>query len=334
METQQTVIRLTGAGDAGQLSVQRAPLPYPAPGQVLVEMEAAGVGFNDITTRQGRNPGRLPPVIGFDVVGRVVAVGPDVARPGVGERVAAVIGTGGYASHVLVPADLAVTVPDTLNAAPVDALVLNYLTAWQMLRRVAHVDSGQTVLVLGAAGGVGSALVQLAVLDGVRVIGTSSPGRRAAVESSGATWVGSAADVRVPVDAAFDSVGGPSLALTRRATRRRGVVVSYGFSHTVDTDHSKLGGLARTLAAMLRASVTRGARVRLYQVERSVSKDRAAYRDDLAHLMTLLEKGLIQPTVTTLPLSQAAEAHRRLENREVTGKLVLVPDAASPANGP
>jgi NADPH:quinone reductase-like Zn-dependent oxidoreductase len=326
MEHQMTRIALAKAGGPDQLSVEYGPVPGPGPGQVVVRMEAAGVAFNDITTRQGRNPGRLPPVIGFDVVGRVVAAGSGVTWPAPGDRVAALVGTGGYASHVLVAADRAVAVPDGLDAAVVDALVLNYLTAWQMLHRVARVESGQTVLVLGAAGGVGSALVDLAVLAGIRVIGTSSPPRRSAVEGHGAQWVRSIADVHDPVEAAFDAVGGPSLALTRRVTHRRGTVVSFGFSHTVDADHSKLGGLARTIAALVRARITPGARVRLYQVEGSVKKDPAGYREDLTRLIALVEQGWLRPAVTRIALTQAAAAHRRLENRQVAGKVVLVQD--------
>jgi NADPH:quinone reductase-like Zn-dependent oxidoreductase len=321
------VVALTGAGGPDRLSVEEAPMPVPGAGVVLVEMEAAGVAFNDITTRQGRNPGRLPRVLGFDVVGHVVAVGPNVHRPVIGERVAALVGTGGYASHVLVAAERAVAVPDTRDAAVIDALVLNYLTAWQMLHRVARVQPGQTVLILGAAGGVGSALVELAVLGGVQVIGTSSPQRRGAVEDNRARWVASPTDVHDLVDAAFDPVGGPSLAVTRRATRRRGTVVSFGFSHAVDSDRSKLGGLVRTLAALMRARATPGAQVRLYQVERSVTKDPAAYRADLAHLIALVGDGRLHPVTTTMPLMQAAAAHRRLEDRTVTGKIVLIPDA-------
>ena len=326
MEPQITVVALTGAGGADKLLVQDASMPQPGAGFVLVEMEAAGVAFNDITTREGRNPGRLPPVIGFDVVGRVVAVGPNVVRPVLGDRVAALVGTGGYASHVLIAAERAVDVPDRLDAATVDALVLNYLTAYQMLHRVARAESGQSVLVLGAAGGVGSALVELAVLAGLHVIGTSSPERRPAVENNGAKWVRAAADGGDRVDAAFDPVGGPSLSLTRRATQRRGIVVSFGFSHSVDADHSKIGGLARTLAALALARVTPGPRVHLYTVERSVQKDPAAYREDLTHLIDLLYDGRLHPDVTTMPLTQAAAAHRRLQDRKVTGKIVLVPD--------
>lgn len=328
-----TVVALTGAGGPDRLTVEQELMPAPRAGVVLVEMEAAGVAFNDITTRQGRNPGRLPRVLGFDVVGQVVAVGPGVHRPVVGQRVAALVGTGGYASHVLVAAERAVAVPDTLDAAVIDALVLNYLTAWQMLHRVARAQPGQRVLVLGAAGGVGSALVELAVLGGVEVIGTSSPQRRGAVEANGARWVGAATAVHDRVDAAFDPVGGPSLALTRRATRRRGTVVSFGFSHAVDSDRSKLGGLARTVAAVLRARATPGARVRIYQVERSVTKNPAAYQEDLAHLIALVGEGRLHPVTTTMPLQQAAAAHRRLEDRTVTGKIVLIP-GASPTTSP
>lgn len=286
-------------------------------------------GFDgDITTRQGRNPGRLPEVIGFDVVGHVIMVGDGAAADLNGQRVAAIVGTGGYATHIVIDAERAVPVPDDLDAAEIDALVLNYFTAWQMLHRMARVQPGQSILVLGAAGGVGSALRELAALDGIEVYGTSSVARREAVESSGAHWVADTTDVPVQVDAVFDPVGGPSLRKSRRAARRGGVVVAYGFSFTVDAGHSKYSGLARTVAALVRAKLTPGPAVRV-RGEDPARKNPVAYREDLTQLVDLLAKKRIQPVVTTMPLTQAAEAHRRLEGRQVIGKLVLVPDEAA-----
>lgn len=283
----------------------------PETGEVLIAVEAAGVAFNDVTTRQGRNPGKLPAVLGFDVVGRVVECGPGVSGLPVGQRVASLVGTGGYATHVVGRADRTVLVPPGVDVAQAAALTLNYLTAYQMLHRTAAVQPGQRVLVLGAAGGVGSALTELAALAGVQVLGTASPARRGVLTTRGVTVVDDLTKVQPPADAVFDPVGGPSLARSRRLTARSGVVVSYGFSFTVDGGHSRAGGLARAVLALLRARVTPGPRLAVYQVEGSVNKNPTAMREDLTELMKLLADGRLNPEVTRLPLSRAAESHQR-----------------------
>jgi NADPH:quinone reductase len=323
-----TQIVLEQAGGPERLIVCQGPVPAPGPSEVLVRVEAAGVAFNDVTTRQGRNPGPLPRVLGFDVVGRVAAIGSAVTGLELGQRVAALVGTGGYSTHVLVDAERAVPVPGEIDAAEIDALVLNYATAWQMLHRVAQVQRGQSILVLGAAGGVGSAILELALLAGIEVYGTASPARREAVETAGGNWIADVAGIPGQVDAVFDPVGGPSLRNSRRVTRAGGIVVSYGFSFTVAAGHSKWGGLARTVAALVAAKVTPGPKVRTYRVEDSARKDPAAYREDMTRLVNLLAEGRVRPAVTRLPLTEAAEAHRRLEARQVIGKLVLEPGDA------
>ena len=300
-------------------------VPEPGPGQILIKVEAAGVAFNDVSTREGLNPGPLPDVLGFDVVGHAEKVGAGVEDVAVGQRVGALVGAGGYATHVLVASLRAAPMPEGHPAEELDALVLNYLTARQMFHRLAKPAPGQAVLVLGAAGGVGSALCQIARAAGVEVYGTSSRARRARVEANGATWVADAAAVPVPVAATFDPVGGPSLARSRRATKRSGVVVSYGFSFATGAGYSKVGALTRTVGALIRAKLTPGARVAVHMVERAVDKDPAGFRADMTALVEQLRAGTLKPEVTTLPLDRAAEAHRRLENREVEGKLVLIP---------
>ncbi|WP_305783415.1 alcohol dehydrogenase catalytic domain-containing protein [Symbioplanes lichenis] len=320
-----TRVRLTSPGGPEVLVTETAPVPAPGPGQVLIRAEAAGVAFHDVTTRRGLNPGRLPGVLGFDVVGHVLARGPQVTGFAVGDRVGALIGTGGYATHVLAPAARVVPMPEGPDAAVLDALLLNYLTAWQMFHHVARPRPGQPVLVLGAAGGVGSALTQIARAAGVEVYGTSSPARRERVASLGATWVPGAGAVPAPVAATFDPVGGPSLAVSRRATARDGMVVSYGFSFATGAGHSRAGAMTRTLAAVARAKLTPGPRLAVHTVLTAVDKDPERFRADIAALLDLLAEGKIAPEVTTLPLTEAPEAHRRLEGREVRGKLVLIP---------
>ena len=324
-----TQIVLDEPGGPEHLAVRQVPMPVPGPAQVLVRVEAAGVAFTDITARQGRNPGPLPRVLGFDVVGEVGALGDRVTGVRPGQLVAALLGAGGYSAYVVVDAERVVPVREDVDAAEVDALVLNYVSAWQLLHRAANVRPGQTILVLGAAGGVGSALVELARLEGVTVFGTASAARRDAVEAAGAHWIADVTDVPEKVDAAFDPVGGPSLRRSRRVTRPKGIVVSFGFSFVVTAGHSKYVGLARTAAALVRARLTPGPRLRLFQVEQAARKDPDAYRADLIRLVEILAEGRIRPVVTRMALTEAAQAHRRLEAREVLGKVVLIPGDAA-----
>jgi NADPH:quinone reductase-like Zn-dependent oxidoreductase len=181
------------------------------------------------------------------------------------------------------------------------------------------------VLVLGAAGGVGTALCQLARAAGAEVYGTSGVARRGRVEANGAIWVADATAMPTPVDVTFDPVGGPSLAVSRRATRRDGLVVSYGFSFAAGSGYSKANALTRTISAVVRAKLTPGPRLAVHRVEAMVDKDPAGFRTDIAALVQHLVEGKISPEVTAVPLAHAADAHHRLESRQVAGKLVLIP---------
>lgn len=325
VENNVTRVNVTAAGGPGALRLETATLPVPRKDEVAIRMEAAGVAFVDVLLRQGRLPTKPPIVPGFDVVGRVTAVGPGVEGLTVGQRVAALTMTGAYASDVVSRAQWTVPVSDDLDAASVTALVLSYLTAWQMLHRVARIKAGQSILVLGAAGGVGSALTELATLDGVRVFGTASAQRHPVLEARGVTVVSDQGALAEQVDATFDPVGGPSLAPSRRATRKTGVVAAYGISFAADAGLSRLAGLIRAGLAIARAKVVPGPKLVVYTIESWGRRDPVALRADLTYLIDLLAKGAIHPEVATMPPAEAADAHRRLEGRKVVGKLVLVP---------
>jgi NADPH:quinone reductase-like Zn-dependent oxidoreductase len=280
------------------------------------------VAFADVLMRQGRYPSMpaRPFTPGYDVVGEITAVGAGVSDLSIGDRVAALTVTGGYAAEVLAPAERTVRVPAGVDAAQATALVLNYVTAWQLLHRVATVPRGGTILVLGAAGGVGSALTELALAKGIGVVGTASAARHAVLLERGVRVVDSAADVGDPVDAAFDPVGGPSLRASRAATRRGGVVGAYGVSFAVDRELGRAGSLLRHVGVLSATKLSPGAKVVSYAI---TSGKPAEFRADLAKLLALLAQHKISPLVTTMPLIEAAEAQRRLEAREVVGKLVL-----------
>jgi NADPH:quinone reductase-like Zn-dependent oxidoreductase len=152
-------------GPAGVLTLVREPEPEPKPGEVRIRVEAAGVSFGDINQRVNlffAGAPVLPYTPGYDIVSVIDAIGRDVTETGIRYRVAALTIFGGYARFVCVPIEWTLKVPRQLDAAQTVALVLNYTTAWQMLRRIARVEAGDAILVYGASGGVGTALLDLA----------------------------------------------------------------------------------------------------------------------------------------------------------------------------
>ncbi|WP_026910083.1 zinc-binding dehydrogenase [Patulibacter minatonensis] len=335
-----TAVVVREHGGPENLLLEEVATPDPGTGEVLVAVEAVGVAYADVLMRQGLYPEtpKLPFTPGYDLVGRVVAAGPGTTAPAVGSRVAALTVSGSSATHAVAKAAWAVPIPDDVDAASASALVLNYVTAHQMLHRVAAVPEGGTVLVLGAAGGVGTALLELCALAGIRAIGTASGDRTALVEARGGIPVDRRAeDVEAAVrrhapdgvDATFDAVGGPQLAASRRMTRRDGTVVSYGVGFGAGKGFGRIGLLGRHGAALAKAKLTRGAAVPMYVIAGrtgAADKDPAALREDLAALVALVADGSLTPEVTTLPLAEIAEAHRRLESQTVPGKLVLLVD--------
>lgn len=187
--TRTTEVVLPDAVEPDGLEVRTRDLPAPAPGQVVLRMEATGVSFAEQQMRRGKyyDQPPYPFVPGYDLVGTVVAAGPGVDAGLTGRRFAAVTKTGGWATHVLVEAADLVPVPAGVSAAAAETVVVNGITAWQMLHRLAKVRSGGTIVVLGANGGVGSTLVQLARHAGIRVIGTAAQRHHHAVRELGAT---------------------------------------------------------------------------------------------------------------------------------------------------
>ena len=182
-----TEIVMPGIIEPAGLQIRSRPLAAPAAGQALVSVEASGVSFAEQSMRRGRYPGapKFPFVPGYDLVGTVTSVGPDVDPALVGQRVAALTKSGGWASHALLDRGGPGPVPAGLDPAEAETLVVNGLTAWQMLHRTAKVQPGQTILVHGANGGVGTTLIQLARHHGVRVIGVASPRHHDALRGLG-----------------------------------------------------------------------------------------------------------------------------------------------------
>jgi NADPH:quinone reductase-like Zn-dependent oxidoreductase len=335
-----TEIVLPGVVDPDGLQVARRPLPVPAAGQALVRMEATGVSFAEQQMRRGRyyDQPPYPFVPGYDLVGTVTEVGPGVDAALRGRRVAALTKIGGWSSHLLIDAADLVEVPSGVSAVDAETVVVNGITAWQMLHRKARVRAGQTVLVLGANGGVGSTLVQLARLAGATVIGSASERHHDALRAAGVTPIDYRGDVGAQVraiapggvDAVFDHVGGPGILTSWRLLRRGGTLVSYGSASTRDdTGNSQMPVLKLLGRLWLWNALPNGKDAYFYNVwaGRAISKEkfRRRLRADLGAVFTALADGRLTARVAAeLPLASAAEAMRLAESGTVAGKVILV----------
>jgi NADPH2:quinone reductase len=323
-----------------QLEVVEDDLPNPRPGEVRLKVLAAGVSFADVSMREGIHPeARRPPFTpGWDVVGVVDALGEGAGAEPPGATVAAMPIVGGYAEYLCVAETELVRVPPQLDPAEAVCLILNYVTAYQMLHRSAQARPGETALVQGAAGGVGTALLQLARLHGVPTYGTASTGKLGTIEALG----GHAIDYKrtdflkvirgLPgggVDVVFDGIGGWNLLRSWRALTGGGRLVAYGLESSLAGDKRDLTRLLSSAtgwaAAYTRSLLTRRKRLLIYSIQMLKRREPDWFRQDLTTLFDLLGRGELKPVIDRrLPLEQAALAHELLGKGETVGKIVLV----------
>jgi NADPH:quinone reductase-like Zn-dependent oxidoreductase len=332
-------IVLPGVVDPSGLEVHLRTLSPPKTGQVSVRVEASGVSFAEQQMRRGKyyDQPPFPFVPGYDLVGTVTAVGPDVSPDLVGRRFAVLTKIGGWASQVLLDAADLVPVPDGVDPVEAETVVVNGITAWQMLHRVARTRRGGTILVHGANGGVGSTLVQLARHAGIRVIGTASPRHHDAVRSLGAIPVDYRSDVPARVrelapggvDAVFDHIGGPGIVDSFGLLTSGGTLVSYGTASTRDDiGSSRLPVLKLLLRLMWWNWAPNGKHAHFFNIwagKRNARKFRGRLASDLGQVLRLLAEGTLSAQVAArLPLTEAAAAVKLAESGTVTGKVVLV----------
>jgi len=343
-----TEVVLPGKVEASGLRLVQRELAAPAAGQALVRVEATAVSFAESAMRRGRYYGQppFPFVPGYDLVGVVEAVGPGVDQALVGRRVAALTKTGGWATAVLLTAADLVEVPDGVGAAEAETLVVNGLTAYQMLHRSAKVAAGQTVLVSGASGGVGTILVQLARHAGLRVIGTAGPRHHEALRALGVEPI----DYRHPdlvarvrelapegVDVVFDHRGDTSVDRSYRLLNRTGTLVVYSIAARLNDTSPIIFDFMRLLAKLAVWNYLPTQRhASFYDVWARHGKPesarreafRARMRTDLAQVFGLLRDGTITPQIAArFPLDEVAAALELSESsgRTALGKVILLP---------
>ncbi|NYI58467.1 NAD(P)H-quinone oxidoreductase [Cellulomonas soli] len=323
-------------GDPDVLTVAEVPEPVPGPGELLVAVGAAGVNRADLLQRAGHYapPAGAPAWPGLEVAGEVLAVGPGTtaAEPSagspwqVGDRVAALLPGGGYAERVVVPVELALRVPDGLSTLEAASLPEALATVLSNLR-VAHAVAGETVLVRGGSGGVGSVAVPLARALGLRVLATAGgPDRVERVRALGAHAVlDHRSDDLVArvlaetdgrgVDVVLDVLGAGALAdnLAMLADDGRLVVIGLQRGRRAELDLGLLmAKRATVVGTMLRS--------------RPAAQKAAIMADVRAHAWPLVAEGTVRPVVhATYSFAEAASAHRELESGAVLGKVLLVP---------
>lgn len=340
--TRVTEIVLPGTVEPDGLEVRDRDLQTPAQGQVVLRMDATGVSFAEQQMRLGKyyDQPPYPFVPGYDVVGTVVATGPGVDPALEGRRFAAVTKIGGWASHLLVEAADLVPVPDEVDAAAAETVAVNGVTAWQMLHRTAEVRAGGTIVVLGANGGVGSTLVQLARHAGITVIGTASARHHETVRELGAIPV----DYRDPdmyeriralapdgVDAVFDHVGGAGMVRSWRLVRRGGTLVQYGSASTKNDEGNAMLPVLKVFARLVAWNyLPNGKSAHFYNFWAGRRRDPDAFRgrlsEDLTRVLRLVADGVLIPRIAArVPLADAAAALALAESRTVLGKVVIVP---------
>ena len=320
-------------GGPEQLRVAELSLPDPGPGEVKVAVRAAGVNFPDvlIIQRKYQVQPELPFTPGAEIAGVVTQVGPRVEGMGVesvrpGDRVAAICSLGGFAEEVIVPAQACVSLPPSIGFEPAAAFLLAYGTVWHALRDRAKMQEGETLLVLGAAGGVGLAAIDVGKAMGARVIAAaSSPEKLAVCRSYGADEVidYQVEDLRGAIarltgkqgpDVVFDPVGGPFAEPTFRSIAWGGRYLVIGFAN------GDIPSLPLNLPLLKGASLV-GVFWGAY-TKREPERNREA----VAEMVAWIGEGRLRPLVSrTYTLDQAPQALEDMAARKVVGKVVIVP---------
>lgn len=338
MTYKRIVLKANGGPEQLQLETVNS-LPEPAAHEVRVKVLSAGTGFTDTIIRQGQYPGvkEKPPFVpGYDWFGIVDALGCDVTDLKVGQPVADMPVIGGYTQFLCVDAKRVVPAPEGLDPAAAVAMILSYTTAYQMLTRLTTLEPGMTGLVHAAGGAVGTALLELGRHMGLTLYGTASAAKRDVVQRFGATHI----DYRTEdveqriaqetdgkgVDIVFDTLGGASWGRSYRCLKRGGMLVGFG-ALQITTGEEKLPSLFWGFARLLGLwkLLPDGRKSTFYNIQTRREQHPQEFKEDVQALFALLADGKLQPAIeATASLEQVPDIHRRIDNAEIAGKVVIL----------
>ena len=340
---QQVVVTEFGDVDVLQLVTQKE-LPEPASGEVRIRVLTASASFTDVMVRKGmygEAPAEPPLVPGYDLVGIVDKLGTGVSGFELGQRVAALTVWGAYTEYAVRPEHELVPVPQGLGDEAAVSLILSYTTAYQMLHRVAQVKSGQTILIHGASGAVGTALAQLAKAAGVKTLGTASTSKQDYLESLSVKGIDYKTEEFVSrtseltngmgVDFVFDAISLDNFKRSYETLKPDGELVLYGLYTAT------LSGEAGSMSSVIWEFLNFQLQLLLwdwfpdeqkvanfYSITDMRSQHPDWFREDLGKIFEMAVAGEITPEIwKVMPLSEAAAAHRFIEERAVKGKIVF-----------
>ncbi|MBI9045598.1 MAG: zinc-binding dehydrogenase [Anaerolineaceae bacterium] len=332
MSYKKVILNEFGGPEVLQL-VEENTLPEPGSGEVRIKVLAVSATFTDTMVRKGIyvEMKEKPPLSpGYDMVGVVDKLGPGVNGLKVGQMVADLTVWGAYSEILIRSADTLVPVPEGLDPAEVVSMVLSYVTAYQMLQRIAKVQPGQRILVHGAGGAVGTALLELGRLFDLEMIGTASKSKHELVKSLGATPVNYNSEdfVKVAldaggVDAAFDAIGGENFKRSFKSLKKGGKLTAYGFYNQA---MGKGGNVpVEFLTISLWNILPNGRKAAFYSIGNLRKKKPEWFKEDLTILFNLLAEGKLKPAIEKrLRLEDAAKAHALIEQAAVNGRIVLI----------
>ena len=319
-------IQVSQIGGPEVLTLVELPVPEPKPNEAVVQIKAAGVNFIDVYFREGRYPAPRPFVVGQEGAGIVIAIGPDVTTVKLRERVAYSGSLGSYAEYAAVPADRLVKIPDELDFNQAAAAMLQGMTAHYLSHSTYPIKRGETALIHAAAGGVGLLLVQMCKLLGARVIGTVGSEEKARLaRDAGADHViiYTKQDFETEtrrltegkgVDVVYDGVGKDTFEKDLNVMRPRGYVVLFGGSSGAVPPFDLLMLTQKGSLFVTRPSLQH------YIATREELEQRSS------DVLQMIVRGELKLRIhKTYPLAEAQQAHRDLEGRKTTGKLLLIP---------
>jgi len=332
-------IVVTETGGPEVLKIIQEPIPQPGSKMARIKIIVTGVAYGDVLMREGVYPGMpaLPFTPGYDIVGIVDAVGPGVQSVKEGQMVAALTVHGGYSQYLCLPEEELVYVPEGVKPEEVVCLVLNYVTAFQMLRRIISFHPGDRILIHGAAGGVGTAMLELGRRIGLKMYGTASSQKLKVIENYGAIPINYQSEDFVErihsltsegVDAVFDSIGGSHWYRSFQTLKRGGAFIGYGFSAVLGNhkDGKEDSEVMRLWKQIAETKMTMdGNPGYLFSATELKNEKPEWFKEDLSCLLDLLCRREIKPVISErLPLTDAVRAHQLFESGAIAGKIILM----------
>ena len=333
MKYKKTIISKFG-GPEFLKTIEEDQLPEPKANEVRIKVLHSCVNFTDIMIRKGKYPDvkEKPPFsTGYDMVGIVDKVGSNVKDLQTGQKVVDMTMIGAHAEYICLPEEQPVPLPEGVDPKEAVCLVLSYLTAYQMLHRTANIKVGQKILVHGAGGAVGNALLQLGKLHGLEMYGTASKSKRGLINENDATPIDYRNEDFVEriksetgngVDAVFDPIGGKNFKKSLKSLNKGGKMVAYGFYNAVMGKGASIPLDFMRLIAW--NTLPNGKSTVFYSIGAMRKNHPEWFKEDLNSLFHLLAENKIKPVIAEqINLNDIPKAHRKIENAEVNGKIIV-----------